>query len=285
MPPVRPQSLAPLHIYVVRTAVWAGMYMLPSREHFIKEVRSRLIAEALGRALLSPPRPAPTAGGVAWADGCAPRRTTAATHLLLHCRGAHALPRRSCSCPAAAGRDGGDGAAALAGLPRVLQGALCRRSKRGAQVCVSTPSQAHLSPGAPQHSHASALSRLSAGARQTFLCRVAFLPARRTWSTRCSSSLPASTCPSRSPRATSSPASGALRPRPRRRGRRRRLRWAPARVRRWWRRRRRRRRLSSGAGGHASLASCGCCGGGGGGCRASEAALRSRLRHVVATPR
>lgn len=32
------QSLAPLHIYVVRSAVWAGMYLLPTREFFMKEL-------------------------------------------------------------------------------------------------------------------------------------------------------------------------------------------------------------------------------------------------------
>ncbi|KAJ9531530.1 hypothetical protein QJQ45_015004 [Haematococcus lacustris] len=32
------QALAPIHTYVIRTAVWAGMYVLPSREHFMHQL-------------------------------------------------------------------------------------------------------------------------------------------------------------------------------------------------------------------------------------------------------
>ncbi len=39
-----PQSLGPLHPYVVRTAVWASLYLLPSREHFISQVCVRITA-------------------------------------------------------------------------------------------------------------------------------------------------------------------------------------------------------------------------------------------------
>jgi len=34
------QSLAPVHPYMVRTAVWAGMYILPTRASFMQQVRA-----------------------------------------------------------------------------------------------------------------------------------------------------------------------------------------------------------------------------------------------------
>lgn len=49
------QSLSPIHIYVVRAAVWAGMYVLPSRAAFMQSVRVQQGAGAAVRDLVNVP--------------------------------------------------------------------------------------------------------------------------------------------------------------------------------------------------------------------------------------